>query len=105
MIAHRQNVADDKTVGKVPDEIQQKSKETQPAQEQQTQMKPLESLYMELPEQPKRRAPSPPRATFDSQKSKPLDSPMSESMRSRRKAPAPPSLSRRMSGKLSTFVA
>ncbi len=88
LIAHRQSVQDDKMVGTNTSENGQKTGDEQTDQNNMTEShekEPDESLYMELPDQPKRRAPSPPRK---------LPSRDSQSFKNRRKAPPPPSTPR-----------
>eukprot|EP00794_Sanderia_malayensis_P010019 gene10019-11042_t len=91
LLAHRQNVHDDKTVGTPTETSAQLNKNGEVPKKPQelTKPPPEESIYMELPDQlpdqPKRQAPIP---------SKQFRERNSELSRSRRKAPAPPSTPR-----------
>lgn len=102
LIAHRRNVAEDKSVD--AEQVGGETNSTTATQSHQTDVnltsvqevkeKEDEYIYMDLPDQPKRQAPIPPKeeaATPNRQQS--------QSFRARRKAPAPPSKSRSFSGK------
>ena len=95
LIAHRQNVVDDKSVDEQTNsqnvDNQQNSIATKNAETKDEKID--EYVYMELPEQPKRQAPIPPNSTATPDRQK------SQSLKARRKAPAPPSKSRSFSGK------
>lgn len=88
-------MVDDKSVGTEFGEKQSNEKSTKQQQEHNSskQGKKIvdENIYAELPEQPKRLAPSPPGDIKQ----------RSQSVKSRRRAPAPPDLSRSTSGLLS----
>ncbi|XP_065060332.1 NCK-interacting protein with SH3 domain-like [Rhopilema esculentum] len=105
LISHRQNVVDDKSVdgnensAKSSSEISQlplqtnyekngfKDPNTSPVkQESKDTIGEEQYVFMDLPDQPKRQAPNPPRSISGRTQSK--------SLRDRRKAPEPPSLSR-----------
>ena len=109
LISHRQNVVDDKSVdanensAKSSSEISQLSVQTNHEkngfkdpntslvmQESEDKIGEEQYVFMDLPDQPKRHAPNPPRSISGRTQSK--------SLRDRRKAPDPPSLSRSSSG-------
>ena len=97
LIAHRQNVVNDKTVDDDKPTCQQESKQDRTSDVNAQQIND-EYVYMGLPEQPKRQAPVTPTTTTPSKRQQ------SQSLKARRKAPAPPSKSRSFSGQLPSYV-
>ena len=97
---HRQNVVDDKSVD--ADKSSTKSESENHSKKQSTtdvkkdiNARKLsdEYVYMDLPEQPKRQAPVVPNVSSPSKRQQ------SQSLKARRKAPAPPTKSRSFSGR------